>query len=134
MSAAAGGGGAARSSSDDKLLWLSTRSQDALTAGLEAGVSTVVFTEQQAPLAKEWQQLGRFEALTQKDGLLVDAAGQQVRVCCRSPPLLLVAHPLQACRCMGAPGSACRACDAAELAPLPAPTLLRPCRWAGCCG
>lgn len=54
-------------------------SQDALTAGLEAGVSTVVFEESQAPLAQEWQQLGRFEAVTRTaDGRLLGADGKQV--------------------------------------------------------
>lgn len=53
--------------------------QDALTAGLEAGVSTVVFAEGQAALAREWQQLGRFEALTRAaDGRLLGADGMQV--------------------------------------------------------
>ncbi len=53
--------------------------QDALTAGLEAGISTVVFGEGQAALAQEWQQLGRFEAVTRTaDGRLLGAAGEQV--------------------------------------------------------
>lgn len=48
-------------------------------AALEAGVSTMVFEEGQAALAKEWQQLGRFEAITRtSDGRLLDAAGSQV--------------------------------------------------------
>lgn len=39
----------------------------------------MVFNEQQAPLAKEWQQLGRFQAVTRTaDGRLLDAAGTQV--------------------------------------------------------
>ena len=53
--------------------------QDALTAGLEAGVSTIVFAEGQAALAREWQQLGRFDAVTRTaDGRLLGADGTQV--------------------------------------------------------
>ena len=75
----AAGGAAAPAPSAAKLLWLSTQSQDALTAALEAGVSTVVFSEEQAALAAEWQQLGRFDALTRSaDGRLLDAVGTQV--------------------------------------------------------
>ena len=59
--------------------------QDALTSALEAGVGTVVFDESQASLAQEWQQLGRFEAITRTaDGRLLDAGGAQVG-CCRLP-------------------------------------------------
>jgi 3-dehydroquinate synthase class II len=63
-----------------KLVWLSTASQAALTAALEAGVDTVVFEEEQAALAEEWQRLGRFQAVTRTaDGRLVDGEGEQVQ-------------------------------------------------------
>ena len=53
--------------------------QDVLTSALEAGVGTVVFDESQGTLAQEWQQLGRFEAITRTaDGRLLDAGGAQV--------------------------------------------------------
>lgn len=53
--------------------------QDALTAGLEAGFGTVVFDAAAAQRAADWQQLGRFEALTRAvDGSLLDAAGKAV--------------------------------------------------------
>jgi hypothetical protein len=51
-------------------VWLSTSSQDVLTAALEAGISTVLFEDSQAGLASEWQQLGRFDAVR------LDAAGR----------------------------------------------------------
>ncbi|KAL4436765.1 hypothetical protein ABPG75_003904 [Micractinium tetrahymenae] len=53
--------------------------QDALTAGLEAGFGTVVLDAAAAQRGQEWQQLGRFEALTRTaDGALLDAAGKAV--------------------------------------------------------
>ncbi|PRW34003.1 3-dehydroquinate synthase-like protein isoform X1 isoform A [Chlorella sorokiniana] len=79
VAAAAQAGGGGGTAARPKLLWLSTSSQDALTAGLEAGVNTVVFNESQTALAQEWQQLGRFEALTRTaDGRLLGADGKQV--------------------------------------------------------
>lgn len=71
--------GDAQGGSDAKSVWLSTTSQAALTAALEAGVDTVVFEEGQAALAEEWQQLGRFQAVTcTADGRLVGVDGEQV--------------------------------------------------------
>ncbi|KAL4423284.1 hypothetical protein ABPG77_004553 [Micractinium sp. CCAP 211/92] len=72
LAAAAGG---------SKVVWLETTNKDALTAGLEAGFSTAVFgaDAEQRGRARDWQALGRFEALTRAaDGSLVDAAGKAV--------------------------------------------------------
>jgi hypothetical protein len=79
--AAIGSGSGATNASrrNGKLVWLSTTSQDALTAGLEAGLDTVVFDESQAAVSNEWQQLGRFTAITRAaDGRLLDAASGAV--------------------------------------------------------
>lgn len=65
--------------SSNKFVWLSTTSQDTLTAALEAGIRTVVFDVSSAAQAAEWQQLGRFDAITRgSDGRLRDASGAQV--------------------------------------------------------
>ncbi|KAL4858177.1 3-dehydroquinate synthase [Chlorella vulgaris] len=74
-----GSGATHASRRNGKLVWLSTTSQDALTAGLEAGLDTVVFDESQAAVSNEWQQLGRFTAITRAaDGRLLDAASGAV--------------------------------------------------------
>lgn len=78
---AASAGGSGGGGTDRKVVWLETTNKDALTAGLEAGFGTAVFGADAAQrgLARDWQALGRFQALTRAaDGSLLDAAGSAV--------------------------------------------------------
>lgn len=56
--------------------------QDVLTAALEAGLSTVVFSTASVGLVEEWSQIGRFTALTVSvEGEIFDSS-KKVRSCC----------------------------------------------------
>lgn len=53
--------------------------QAALTAAIESGFSTALFSKDTLPLANKWQQLASFEAISiQEDGTIQDATGSKV--------------------------------------------------------
>lgn len=65
--------------SHDKIVWLAPSTQDALTAGLEAGFATVLAPSTSAAQLQAWRALGRFTAvLEHADGRLVGEAGEAV--------------------------------------------------------
>lgn len=109
-----------------QVVWLSTTSQDAFTAALESGVNSLVFGEGQAALAREWQALGRFEAITRTaDGRLLDAAGTQVGA-------LAWAGPVRPCALPAATGHSSPAAGRPSPLAAVALTARRCCRWGGC--